>query len=302
VVAAAGGQHLGRPEPRVGPQGQLAGRAGAADPSGQLVDEPLRAAARRGPTGPLPGVEDLAGVGAGGQQRVVAKLAGVAVGRATLVAAVNLADRGVHVDRHRLLAGSGAGRPRPAHDHLGDAVQLADVAEGEAAQERPQGAGRHHPVAEHLGGGPGAQHIGVVDAVPTSYQRVGQGQHLAARPVGTRPTAKVDQLIDHCLDVKTLGQRGGQQQPGVGDRMVVVERHNKPGGAVGGCHRESALLVGTDGRLSNAILPAQRAFLIIGSSPVPYHAVDPAKPGSAVTPVAIPTARETTLLSTRALT
>ena len=75
----------------------------------------------------------------------------------------------------------------------------------------------------------------------------------------------VDQLIDDRFNLQTLGQGCGQQQLGVGDRVVVVEGHNKPSGAVGGWHRESALLVGTNGRLSNAILPAQRAFLIIGS-------------------------------------
>ncbi len=62
-----------------------------------------------------------------------------------------------------------------------------------------------------------------------------------------------------------MSQRGGQQQPSVGDRMVVVEGNGEPLWALGGWHRGSALLVGTDGRLSNAILPAQRAFLIIGS-------------------------------------
>jgi hypothetical protein len=85
--------------------------------------------------------------------------------------------------------------------------------------------------------------------------------------VGTATVAQVDQGVDDRLDSQALGQRGGQQQPGVGDRVVVVEGHNKPSAAVGGWHRESALLVGMDGRLSNAILPAQRAFLIITSRP-----------------------------------
>jgi hypothetical protein len=85
----------------------------------------------------------------------------------------------------------------------------------------------------------------------------------------TGAVAEVDQLVDHRLDPKPLRQRCRQEQASVGDCVVVVERHNKPGGAVGGWHRESALLDGMDGRLSNAILPAQRAFLIIGSHPLP---------------------------------
>jgi len=79
------------------------------------------------------------------------------------------------------------------------------------------------------------------------------------------PFPKVDQPIDHRFQTKPFGQRGAQQQPGVGDGVVVIERHAKGVRPVGGWHRESALLVGTDGRLSNAILPAQRAFLIIGA-------------------------------------
>ena len=89
-------------------------------------------------------------------------------------------------------------------------------------------------MAEHLGGGPGAQHISVVDAVATSHQRVDQGQHLAARAVMAGTAAKVDQLVDDGLDAEPVGQRGGEQQAGVGDRVVVVERHNKPCRAVGG--------------------------------------------------------------------
>src|SRR5436190_14169790 len=47
--------------------------AGAADPPGQFVDEPLGTAARGGPASVLSGVQHLAGVGPGGQQRVVSR-------------------------------------------------------------------------------------------------------------------------------------------------------------------------------------------------------------------------------------
>jgi hypothetical protein len=62
-------------------------------------------------------------------------------------------------------AGPGAGCPRPAQQLFGGLVELADVAEGERAQERPQRRGRHHPVAKHRRRGSGAQRIGVVDTV-----------------------------------------------------------------------------------------------------------------------------------------
>ena len=179
-------------------------------------------------------MEDLAGVGPGSQQRVVAKHPGVAVGGAALVVAVDLADGGIHVDRHRLLAGPGARRPGLGEGVLGGSVQLADVPEGERAQERPQRRRGHDAVAEHGRGGPGAQQVGVVDAVATSHQRVDQGQHLAARSVGTGSIAQIDQLVDDRLDTEPLDQGGRQQQTSVGDRVVVIERHNKPSGAVGG--------------------------------------------------------------------
>jgi hypothetical protein len=158
-------------------------------------------------------VQHLAGVGAGGQQRVVAELTGGAVGRATLVVAVDLADGGVQVDGQRRLTGPGARRPRPAHDGLGDPVQLPDVPEGERAQERTDGRGGHDLVAEDLGGGPGAQHVGVVDAVGSGEDRVDQRQHLRAGPVGAGPAAEVDLLVDHLLDPSRWASVAGSSSP-----------------------------------------------------------------------------------------
>jgi hypothetical protein len=82
--------------------------------------------------------EHLAGVGAGGQQRVVAKVRGGAIGGALLVVAVHLAHRGVQVDRHWPITWARAGRPRPGQDLLGEPVEPADLPEGEGAQEGPQ--------------------------------------------------------------------------------------------------------------------------------------------------------------------
>jgi hypothetical protein len=165
---------------------------------------------------------------------MVAKHPGVAVGGATLVVAVDLADGGIQVNGHGPIARAGTGRPRPAHESLGNSVELADVAEGEAAQEGPQRRRGHDAVAEHLGGGPAAQQVGVIDAVRSGDDRMDQGQHLATRPMGTRTATKVDQLVNDRLDPQPLSQRGRQQQPGIGDRVRVVEGNDEAIGAVGG--------------------------------------------------------------------
>jgi hypothetical protein len=112
-MAAASPGGLGRPEAGVGAHGQLTAGAGAADPGGQLVDEAGGAAGGVGPPGPLAGVQDLAALGAAGQQRVVAEGAGGAVGGALLCVTVDLAHGGVQVDRHRPITGARPSRPRP---------------------------------------------------------------------------------------------------------------------------------------------------------------------------------------------
>jgi hypothetical protein len=81
----------------------------------------------------LPGVHNLAGVGSGGQQRVVAADLGVAKARALLLVAVDLADRGVDVEHDRLVARTGAHGPRPAQRLTGHDVELTEMPEGERA-------------------------------------------------------------------------------------------------------------------------------------------------------------------------
>jgi hypothetical protein len=39
---------------------------------------------------------------------------------------------------------------------------------------------------------------------------------------------EVDQLIDHRFDPQPVGECGGQQQPGIGDGVVVVEADGEP--------------------------------------------------------------------------
>jgi hypothetical protein len=79
----------------------------------------------------------------------------------------------------------------------------------------------------------------------------------------------IDQLVGGLLDPQPLGQGGGQQQARVGDGVGVVEGDVELVQGVGGLHRESALLVGEAAAVAGAILPAQRAFLIIGPAPLP---------------------------------
>ena len=190
-------------------------------------------------------MQQLAGVGPEGQQRVVAESMGVAVAGALLVVAVDLTDGGVHVDRQGAIAGSGTCGPRSPKDGRGHLVQLAGVAEGEAAQEGPHGRGRHHPVAQHAPGRSRAQQLHIIDAVPARHQRVHQCQQLAPRVGRTRPVAKIDHLVGDLLDPQPLGQRRWQQQPGAGDGMLVVEddidlvqQH------VRGSHRKGVLRLG----------------------------------------------------------
>jgi hypothetical protein len=55
---------------------------------------------------------------------------------------------------------------------------------------------------------------------------VHQREHLPAGSVGTRPVSKVHHLLDHRLDPQALGERGGQQQPTVGDGVAVIEAND----------------------------------------------------------------------------
>jgi hypothetical protein len=266
---------LARPESRVAPQRQRPGRPGPADPTSQLVDEPLGPAGGVGRAGAHPQVQQLAGVGPAGQQRVVAKPVGVAVGGSTLGVAVDLAHRGVDVDRQLLGARAGASGPGSGQEGLGDPVELADVAEGERPQERAQGRGGHHPVPEHLLGPCGAQHLSVIDRVATGHHRVQQGQHLTARPVVAGSAAEVDQLVHHGLHPQPFNQRCGQRQAGVGDGVVVIERDDEGAGGVRRWHRKGALRVGVMAGSQPSFSQLKGPFHNLTTAPPRGVAVDP---------------------------
>jgi hypothetical protein len=57
--------------------------------------------------------------------------------------------------------------------------------------------------------------------------------------------AKVDQLVGGLLQPEPLGQGGGQQQPRVGDRVLVIEHDiDMVKNDVGGSHRKGVLRLG----------------------------------------------------------
>ena len=117
-----------------------------------------------------------AGSGGNGQQRVITSLAGVAmVARAFLGQSVGFADRGVHVDGQRPVAGAGPGGPGPCQQLPAHPIQLADMAHRKLRrkvlrQEGTQGGWRLDHAAESAGRPAGAQHVGVVDAVAASQR------------------------------------------------------------------------------------------------------------------------------------
>ena len=212
-------------EPGVGPDGQRASGAGAADTGDEFFDEPLRAPLGIGGALAEPGVQDLAGVGSGGQQGVVAELAGVAVGGALFGLAVHLTDRRIQIDCHRPVAWADPEAPRTP-DRLGDhRVELADMPEGEGPQERAQRGGRHHLERQHLARRARPQLVGVIDVRPASEDRRHQREHLAARQRTTDPARQPHRLIDQLLQTQAHHHSRRHDQPGVRHQRLVVEGH-----------------------------------------------------------------------------
>ncbi len=87
-------------------------------------------------------------------------------------------------------------------------------------------------MAEHRLGVTGAQHVGVVDRVAPGQRGMDQGHGLVADVGVPWRIPQVDVLVEELPQTQVLGQRGGQDQPGVGHEALVVEGHLKPVQAV----------------------------------------------------------------------
>jgi hypothetical protein len=201
-------------------------------------------------------VEDLAGVGPGSDQRMLAEDTGVAIGSTLLLLPINLLDGGVDVDSHRGITRTGTERPRPGQHLLSEGVELSDVAEGKGPEKRAEGGRGHHIVSEHTAGRSRTQHVAVVDAPRPGHHGVYQGGHFAAGTCVPGTVTEVNQLVGPGHQVQPLGQEASQSKSGSGHRPVVVEGHGKARRIVGFCvHRKDAFLLWGDVDFSESHLP-----------------------------------------------
>src|SRR5213078_103597 len=99
---------------------------------------------------------------------------------------------------------------------------------------------------------------------------VDNGQQLGAG-VGSPGPGKAEQLVGGRLDTEPLGEGGGQQQPGVGDGVGVVEAGGELVEGMRHWHRKGALLGWRYGWTRNPIIAGQRALLISASARHPIH-------------------------------
>jgi len=67
------------------------------------------------------------------------------------------------------------------------------------------------------------QRVGVVYAFATGDQRRDQGHRLVTDVGPAWSRAEVDVVVEHVAQPEVLGERGREQEPGIGDRVVVIE-------------------------------------------------------------------------------
>ena len=155
---------------------------------------------------------------------MVAPLAGIAVVACALLSqSVGLADGGVQVNGQGPVAGSRPGLPSPGQQLAAHPVELTDVAPPEAAQEGAQGGWRLDRAAQGAGRPPGAQHIGVVNAVAPSQRGSDQRQHLVPSVRPSRRSAEVKVMVDEFPQAEVPRQGGRKEQPGIGHQAAVVK-------------------------------------------------------------------------------
>ena len=97
------------------------------------------------------------------------------------------------------------------------------MAPPEAAQEDAQGGWRFDRAAQGAGRPPGAQRIGVVDAVTARQRRRHQGHHLVSGVGPPRRAAQVKVMVNEFPQTQMPGEGGRQEQPGIVDQAVVVK-------------------------------------------------------------------------------
>jgi len=145
-----------------------------------------------------------------------------------LLEPVRLADRGVEIDREGLRAGTAARRPGPCEELAGHAVELADVAPAEAAQERAEGRRGLDDEPDDVLRAARPERGRVVDAVAAGEGGHDEGEELVAAVGLAGPAAKVEVPVHQLTEAQMLGERGRQQEPRVGHQAVVVEAGVQP--------------------------------------------------------------------------
>ena len=173
-------------------------------------------------------VEYLPGVGAHAHQRVIAELLGVPVSGASLGLARHLTDRGVHIDRHRRLAGTAAGCPRPTQHRPGSLVELADVTPRERAQERPDRRRRRRRETQHRSGRARPQTIHVIDMGGAHQHRRHQRRHLPPRRRRANSAPQTHRRIHQRHHTQPTHQHPRRQQARIGDQRLIIENHPEP--------------------------------------------------------------------------
>ena len=168
----------------VGAHQDLPGHPSPAGGGQRIADQAHRPVRRRRGPAAQPGSDDHRGrlLGADrGQLRVQALDPGVSVLGALLGCAEHRLDRVVDVQHHHPVGPGqqipGTTSASPISGPGGDRVELADVPEGEPAQERPQRRGCAH-VVEDLVHAAVAQQVHVVDAVRAGQHPGHQRHHL----------------------------------------------------------------------------------------------------------------------------
>ncbi len=138
--------------------------------------------------------------------------------------AVDLADRGVQIDRQRRTARACSQLPCASERARQHRFELADVTERERPQERPDRGRRHRAESQHPTGAPGAQHPDVIDVSAACEHRGDHRADLGARVRGTGAHPPLDQR----RNTQTGHQRARQDQARVGHQALMINRRCEP--------------------------------------------------------------------------